>query len=133
VKAGLQPFRIGPDGRVKESLLPFSLKGRFKEHPLHNKFLELRQRVSELRRTLRATLKGRTVKVLQQHAGDWKRYCEWLFRLGRVFLKDLASCTIGHMQGCSSEGGEVGEADDLSYYAHFRCCGSNSDRRPGGI
>lgn len=76
VNAGLQPLRISPDGRVKESLLPFSLKGRFDGHPLHSEFLELKQQANEQRKKLRAIRKGRMYEVLQQHAEDWKKYCE---------------------------------------------------------
>ena len=76
VKAGLQPLRIGPDGRVKESLLPFSLKGRLKSHPLQSNFLELQQRANEQLKKLRTIRNGRTPGVLQQHAEDWKKYCE---------------------------------------------------------
>ena len=76
VKAGLQPLRICPDGRVKETLLPFSLTGRLKVHPLHSNFLELQQQANEQRKKLRAIRKGRTYEVLEQHAEDWKKYCE---------------------------------------------------------
>jgi hypothetical protein len=76
VKAGLQPLRIGPDGRVKDGLLPFSLQGRLKSHPLHPNFLEVQQRAREQRKKLRTIRNGRTFKVLQQHAEDWKKYCE---------------------------------------------------------
>ncbi len=76
VNAGLQPLRISPDGRVKESLLPFSLKGRLDSHPLHSHFLGLKQRANEQRKKLRAIRNGRIYEVLQQHAEDWKKYCE---------------------------------------------------------
>lgn len=76
VKAGLQPLRIGSDGRVKESLLPFSLKGRLGDHPLHSTLLELQQRANEQRKALKAIRNGRRLEVLEQCADDWKEYCE---------------------------------------------------------
>ena len=76
VNAGLQPLRISPDGRVKESLIPFSLKGRLDAHPLQSEFLELKQQANEQRKKLRAIRNGRVDEVLQQHVEDWKKYCE---------------------------------------------------------
>jgi hypothetical protein len=87
VKAGLQPLRIGPDGRVKESLLPFSLKGRLKGHALHADFLDHRQRANEQRKNLRTIRSGRALEALQKHAEDWKKYCECILRFGRVYLE----------------------------------------------
>lgn len=51
------------------------------------------------------------------------------FSLKRVFLRYLASRTIGHIPECSSKGGEAGETDDLSYIADFRCCRFEYDHR----
>ena len=74
--AGLEPLRISPDGRVNESLQPFSLKGRLNGHPLQSDFLELKQRANEERKKLGTIRNGRPFEVLQQHAEDWKKYCE---------------------------------------------------------
>lgn len=76
MKAGLQPLRISPSGRVKEGLVPFSLKGRLKVHPLQSEFLELQEQANEQRKKLRTIRNGRTFEDLEQHAEDWKKYCE---------------------------------------------------------
>lgn len=81
MKAGLQPLRISPNGRAKEGLLPFSLEGRLKDHPLQSEFLELQQQANEQRRKLRTIRSGRILEDLEQHAEDWKKYCEWLIRV----------------------------------------------------
>ena len=84
VKAGLQPLRISPNGRAKEGLLPFSLKGRPKDHPLQSEYLELQQQANEQRKKLRSIRNSRILEDLQQHAEDWKKYCEWLIRVGTL-------------------------------------------------
>jgi AAA domain len=90
VKAGLQPLRIGPDGKVRESLLPFSLKGRLKTHPLRLNFLELERRANEQRKKLRAICRGRKLNKLQECTEDWKKYCERSFLGLGGSLSDLA-------------------------------------------
>jgi hypothetical protein len=84
VKVGLEPLRVCSDGRVKESLQPFSLKGALKGHSLQAEFLELQQRANEERKKLRTIRNGRVIEELQQHAEDWKKYCEWVIRVGMM-------------------------------------------------